>query len=633
MNINEATYGHLLLGHIEGTLSDAERMTMSQLLEQDTAAAAEVSSLRDVHHALSTLTLDIPQVDLLPRVLDLLDNLPLEVAPVAPALLSLGDAWRAGMPSVELFEGAPGEAFDIEVSGMESSLFESLAVPVQDLEQVDFTAALASMLPMDDDEQLEPELEAALFSLGGALARHTQPVDFWSSLNVRIDLERERKADPLVGAEDASRNIVPFPKEGRAQQPPVRDAAAPRWMRFGALAAAAAIVFFGVYIARNDAMTAQNLLQAKNQANDSATPATPEEMLLAKAEPAGDGEGGTATLRPSPVKGSGMPPGPRSKPGESARPVTLKEVVGTYRLAMKQDADALGQMAAWASLTREEAAELLGKAGVSSEAVIGASQFLAVEDALAVLQAAVDNAPEDPYLRYALASRYQETSDMAGYQRTLNEWRASDPENAMPYYLESQMLLTQGDVEGAMLAMNTGATMPGASMYASTSARHHAAALQASGYDRDTARFLAASTAGTAEETQYRSISDGLMDQARYLESQGDYEGAADLYDAVRVYGEQLLSVADMPQTQFVALQIQQDAVSAMMAFQEVWTPETMAALNTMATSVLQGISELTGVLGDLTNFLMSDDMRQVLDYTDAILSGDLGQLLNLAGN
>jgi hypothetical protein len=52
-----------------------------------------------------------------------------------------------------------------------------------------------------------------------------------------------------------------------------------------------------------------------------------------------------------------------------------------------------------------------------------------------------------------------------------------------------------------------------------------------------------------------------------------------------------------------------------------------------MATSVLQGITELTSVLGDLTNFLMSDDMRQVLDYTDAILSGDLGQLLNLAGN
>lgn len=628
MNKNDATYGQQVLGYIEETLGAPERLSMSQLLEQDSTVAAEVSSLREVHDALGLLEFSAPQVDLLPRIMDLLDDVDAADAPAVPALLALGDAWRESLPAVELFEGTPGEVFEFELSEAETALFGDFPGAAMDIETVDFTASLAGMLPDEDEEVVEPALEAALFALGGSLSRNTESVDLWAVLSQRI----EQTAD----AEARSRNIVPFPKDVPAREPRFSGAYTARWGRLAGIAAAAMVLFLAGYGARDLIMGVDEAVRnAKNGgAAPVATPANSDSLELAKATPEGDGEGGgTATLRPSPFKNGATPPGPRSKPGESARPVSLKEVVNTYRLAMKNDADALGQMASWASLTREQAAELLGKAGVSNEAIIGASSFLSPEDALAVLQAAVDNSPEDPYLRYALANRYQETSDMAGYQRTLNEWRAADPENAMPYYLESQMLLGQGDFDGAMLAMNTGSTMGGASMYASTSARNHAAALQASGYDRNTARYLAAASAGVAEESQYRSISNGLMEQARLLESQGDYEGAADLYDAVRVYGEQLLASADIPQTQYVALQIQQDAVSAMMAFQEVWTPETMEALTTMATSVLNGINQLTEVLGDLTNFLVSDDMQQVLDYTDAILSGDLGRLLNLTGN
>lgn len=631
MNKNEATYGQLMLGHIEGTLSDAERLTMSQLLEQDASIAREADSLREVHDALALLEFDVPQVDLLARVLDLLDEADADSAGMAPALLQLGDAWRFGVPAVELFEGEPGLVFESELSDMDAMLLGSFDEMPSGLEQVDFTATLAGMLPVEDDDTVEPALEAALFALGGVLARNTQPVDLWSAISSRMGELPKDTAESVVVAEVISRNIVRFPGDSRVSDESPKRVESPRWMRAGMMAAAAALVFVAGYAARDGwlAKDPSSVVANAPGSESSIVPPTNGELQLAGLDPAGDGEGGTVSMRPSPPNGQ-YPPGPRSKPKDSARPVTLKEVVGTYRLAMKQDADALGQLASWATLTREQAAELLGKAGVSNEAVIGASQFLAVEDALAVLQAAVDNSPDDPYLRYALANRFQETSDLAGYQRTLNEWRESDPENAMPYYLESQMMMAQGDIDGAMLAMNTGTTLPGASTYASNSARYHAAALEASGYDRETARYLAASTAGSTEEAQYRSVSDGLMNRARELESQGQYEAAADLYDAVRVYGEQLLAGADIPQTQLVALQIQQDAVSAMMAFQEVWTPETMAALSTMATSVLTGITELTNVLSDLTNFLMSDDMRQVLDYTDAILSGNFDQLLNL---
>ena len=67
-----------------------------------------------------------------------------------------------------------------------------------------------------------------------------------------------------------------------------------------------------------------------------------------------------------------------------------------------------------------------------------------------------------------------------------------------------------------------------------------------------------------------------------------------------------------------------------MMALQDVWTPETLDALTQMADAVLNGIGQLTGALTDLTGLLMSDDVQQVLDYTDAILSGDLGRLFGL---
>jgi hypothetical protein len=178
--------------------------------------------------------------------------------------------------------------------------------------------------------------------------------------------------------------------------------------------------------------------------------------------------------------------------------------------------------------------------------------------------------------------------------------------------------------------VNMGASLSGASVYGSNAARSHAAALQASGYDRNTARLLAAASAGNAEGSSLHSLSDDLMARARDLEAQGQYEAAADLYDAVRVFGEQVMASADLPNTQYIAYEIQQDAVSAMMALQDVWTPETLDALTEMADAVLNGIGQLTGALDELTGFLMSDDVQQVLDYTDAILSGDLGRLFGL---
>lgn len=312
------------------------------------------------------------------------------------------------------------------------------------------------------------------------------------------------------------------------------------------------------------------------------------------------------------------------------RPLTLKEVVDAYQHSVRGDAIALGKMATWASLSREEARLLLEQADLSAEAVLGASEFLSAEEAIAVLQAAVDNDPDDPHLRYALATRYQETNDAEGYRRSLEEWRAVDPENALPHYLGAQLMFASGNVEGGIAAMHAGAAMGKGSNYASRSARAHAAALEASGLDADTARYLAAASAGEQEYESMHSLGNDLMEQARALEAAGDYEGAADLYDAIRVYGEQMLMGADVPAVQLAALEIQDNAVAAMMVLQEVWTPETLQALTLVADGIATGLSELGNLLGDVTQVLGSDAFTQTLNYTDAILSGDMNRLWQL---
>ncbi len=621
MNNFDATYGHLLLGFADGSLNDADHAEAARLAGNDVGFAAGVAELREVHDALDLLAHEanagVPVVDLFPRVLSLVEDMDPADSPMASALMGLGDAWRAGVPTAVLFDGAPGEVFDAEVLTMEAVLFDT-GTSTGAAGSVDFTASLAAMLPMDDEESIEPGLEAALFAVGGALNAEAPMVDLWSGVLGMLE------AEEVVSAEATTRNIVPFPGEASSAQKR-REAVSPmRLLRLGMLAAAATILFIAGYAVRDNLPTSAPV-QTAAQPNEN--PNVGDELTLAAVHPEGDGEGGIS-LRPSPA--GGTPPGPRANPSRKARPLTLKEVVGTFQSAMREDATALGQMAAWASLTREEARALLEVSGVSADAVIGAAQFLPVEEALAVLQAAVDNNPEDPYLRYALANRFQETSDTAGYQRALDEWRTADPQNAMPYYLSAQMMLAQGDTAGATGLVNMGASLSGASVYGSNSARSHAAALQASGYDRNTARLLAAASAGSTDGASLHSLSDDLMARAQELESQGQYEAAADLYDAVRVFGEQVMASADLPNTQIIAYEIQQDAVSAMMALQDVWTPETLDALTQMADAVLNGIGQLTGALTDLTGLLMSDDVQQVLDYTDAILSGDLGRLFGL---
>lgn len=622
---NEPKYEQFLLGLLDGSLEGLDRDEAERLLREDTRFAEELGALRSVHHALGELAPfngdDVPQVDLVGNVMALVDsdlNDEMTDAALVGALLEVGDAWREAVPVVSLFEVSGAESAPL--AGLVAALENTGERFADSLPLASLSQAIENSLPYEDEVNPEPALEAALFAVGGKQLRTVPDVDLWSALSQRLD-EVDKQDEAL------SRNIVSFPSVG--DRPIVRrsDVGSPSWLKAVALAAAACVIFFAGFGFRGRLaeLETDRVASKPSQESDATIPADDNGngMQLAAVSEA-TGEGGIGE------DGMPLPPGARAKPAVDARPLTLKEVVDSYRHSVKGDAMALGQMATWASLTREEARELLELAGVSSEAVLGATEFLPPEEALAVLQAAVDNAPEDPYLRYALANRFQETNDQEGYRRSLQEWSAADPTNAMPHYLEARMMFASGNFEGGIASVHSGASLGKASTYGAQSARNHAAALEASGYDSDTARFLAATSAGESEYEAVTGLGNDLYDQARMLEAAGDYEGAADLYDAMRVYGEQMYNSAELPNMQLAGIEIQQTAVNAMLAIQQVWTPETLQALTYVAEGIFTGLTELGGMLGDVTNFLASEPVSQTMNYTDAILSGDLDRLWEL---
>lgn len=617
MNPSESRYGQLLLGLIDGDLTGADRAEAVRLQEVDADFSREVESLRRVATGLDAACVEydygIPQVDLLDRVLALIDSDAGEDTPVAAALMALGDAWRASLPQVEI---DPEALTREDLDSLERDLESLGKANAESIPSVLLSSSIINLLPVDEETAVEPALEASLWSAAASLDRAVPQVDLWDAITRQLEVDTE-------SSHGGSINVVEFPS---ARPVPRRkpDLGMPRWLRAATVAAAASLLV-AVGLAYRASQPARIDLAGNAVDPDLASPvessASAGGFQLTQAVPMDSASGQPAT--------EGMLED-GTEEGSVRRPLTLKEVVDAYQHSVRGDAIALGKMAAWASLSREEARVLLEQADLTPEAVLGASEFLSPEEAIAVLQAAVDNDPNDPHLRYALASRFQETNDSEGYRRSLEEWRAVDPDNALPHYLGAQLMFASGNVEGGIAAMHAGVAMGKGSNYASQSARARAAALEASGRDADTARYLAAASAGEQEYDSMHALGSDLMEQARALEAAGDYEGAADLYDAIRLYGEQMLVGADVPAAQLAALEIQNNAVAAMMVLQEVWTPETFQALTLVADGIATGLSELGNLLGDVTQALGSDTLTQTLNYTDAILSGDMNRLWQL---
>ncbi|MBL7645176.1 MAG: hypothetical protein JNK74_03190 [Candidatus Hydrogenedentes bacterium] len=308
-------------------------------------------------------------------------------------------------------------------------------------------------------------------------------------------------------------------------------------------------------------------------------------------------------------------------------PVTLQDAINARRsdlLAQNND------FALLASLTGDEASELLKSMDLSVEALLGAAQFLSTDEAIAVLRAAIAEHPDDPQLKYALAMNLEGNPEAVEERmQQLAQLASADSDNGLPHYMLAADYFEQGDMARALESLGKGASFGDASAYTLESANQREAAFVASGLYVDTARFLALSTAGSGEYGDITALRNELLEFGAHYEQLGEYETAEQIYNAVNELGEQLVAGAAMAVEQQYGLETQQDAILAIQGIAEVFQqPETVALLGETLGFLADSIVDVTEYIAARQDMVINPAISGQLDWSaflnHVMNSGDL---------
>jgi tetratricopeptide (TPR) repeat protein len=346
-----------------------------------------------------------------------------------------------------------------------------------------------------------------------------------------------------------------------------------------------------------------------------------------------DNNGELARVRPFGTDGASGPERaievtPQDTPKSRVKePITLQDAINARRSELlSQNND----FALLASLTGDEASELLKSMDLSVEALLGAAQFLSTDEAIAVLRAAIAEHPDDPQLKYALAMNL-EGNPQAVEERMqqLAQLATADSDNGLPHYMLAADYFEQGEMARALEALGKGASYGDASAYTLESANQREAALVASGLDVDTARFLALSTAGSGEYSDISALRNELLDFGAHYEQLGEYDTAEQIYNAVNELGEQLVEGASMAVEQQFGLETQQDAILAIQGIAEVFQqPETVALLGETLGFLAESIVDVTQYIAARQDLVINSASSDQLDWSaflnHVMNSGDL---------
>ena len=311
---------------------------------------------------------------------------------------------------------------------------------------------------------------------------------------------------------------------------------------------------------------------------------------------------------------------------EHADALTVETVLATRRNAITDPA-ARVQLARWASLTEDTARDIIGSVEASREAKVGAASALPPDEAIPVLLVAVAESPDDAYLRYELAKAYEEQE---GASKEAAEQRAAasdlDPQNALNQCELASSLLSLGDEEGASASLHAAAALDGAYAYTSEAARHCEQALIASGVDADTARLVAALTAGTQQYVDIVELGDQLLQFGSYYERNGDVEFAQDVYETVDYLGGQVARSATFFWENVAGVDIQRAAIDM---FEGIYTTlESAEGMETLAAQLEELGKELNALLGffdQLNEFLVTASDELLASVSGFVIqNGDL---------
>jgi hypothetical protein len=306
--------------------------------------------------------------------------------------------------------------------------------------------------------------------------------------------------------------------------------------------------------------------------------------------------------------------------------LTMDKVLGAKREALEQKVGAADRLNGWGNLSADEARRLLEQGGLSASAMLGAIQALPQEEAANYLRDAVAKAPEDPYLRYLLARNLMgnsATRTEAGTQIAAMKELGGD--NALPYYMDASARFSDGDINGALLAMDLGAGLETANPYGLETARNRSAALEAGGMTADVARFLAASNAGQAEYNDLMGLGGELMAYGQQYEAVKDYETANSIYSAVQTLGLQVQEGAALTNERLAGFDLQMSALDAVARVAEVLkTPEGMQFIES-------SYNVLAGSLSTFMDYLVG--VGSLFGTVDAGQAGSLGQQILTQGD
>lgn len=485
-------------------------------------------------------------------------------------------------------------------------------------------------------------LEARLETLGEAWRAGMPELHLEREIMARLERERERKRPSPAEGRPRLSGVGGHPVSGSGAVPrggryPWRERA--QWMfRAAAVLAVCGLIGAGWLLMPVPRRQAASVDSGRSRAvfpsvrphEDHGRPFYPEERSgrrLGDPSRSDLEQKYEALLRPVappvPVQVTAAEPDARS----ARATLALPELLELKRRALARDAAAAARLEAAGSLRADEARRLLHRSDLSLDAFLGAVQFLPPEEAAGYLRQAVEQYPDSPYLRYLLAKNLAMSDATRGEALVhLAALRALDPGNGLPNYLEARERLRDGDLAGALTALDVGADFPQATAFSVETARTRAAALEAAGKPVEEAAFLAASTMGEEAYAELLALSRELLAQARELEAMREYETAQAVADSVMSLGRSLAETSPSANEQLAGADMQMNALDFWVSLAKLLaSPEGARSLTSVYQMVASSVESVVSALGLVSSAYESVDPNMAAVMAQqAVREGDL---------
>lgn len=452
-------------------------------------------------------------------------------------------------------------------------------------------------------------------SLGDAFLRNIEDVDVVDAVMVKIS----------QGASPKTSSV------GEAQRVEIRSKRVVLPLRLATWAAmAAALVAVAWFLAglRPEEVDEPLPTERASLPREEIPPQDKEEEALEFAATPETGQAKTAMRRRVALSRPERVGTPVSDVGDEESP-TRRAILDAFRDSMA-DESGMKRLVRWATLNRDQAEGLLAGNDTSPEALAGAAQGLPDEKAIPALLRALQQSPDDPYLRYRLARAF--ASDPLKRQEAsehITALQGLDADNAMGHYLEAQHHLEADppNLAGALAAFEKAQALGSADGFALESAMYRQQALVEGGADPAVAQLLSALTAGRWEYDELLRFANELMGMGDDFQALGDTQTAVAVYEAVMGMGRQLATSAAHSQERMAGLDIERGAIEALSPmYSLLGNTELLGQLASATSQLIESILELSNFIDQLNAlFVMDLDPETLFAIAGTILlDGDL---------